>query len=393
MSHSNDSDSENRFNLRPESNDEINPLLNEDDLNLNFQSENIFEHYQESIPENNQFYNNFYQNQNAEEENNDFEFTPKNSIALGQIIDQISVNQKKEEILSFDNILDENEGLNNSLTKTILFKTVHNNKEKKEEKEKKEKKEKKKKKEKKEKKEEKDKKKEKEKKEEIKKNENLLGKKHGRKPKDEQYDDDSRTHSGTELGNMIRKIITSFTRYVHYFIKNYTNNNKLIQPTISALYEEGEDKVNRRLINSHEKIRELVQKTVYTFYHDYAFPKNVNGSKKIKDAEESEKNRQDKMAKYKKNVEDIIENEKKEEEKKSTAILDLKIINLLDVFLDYGYETYDNKKIEIDEKKYGFKYIDLQDFATYKQIRYEFSKDDTKQNHYRTHLKKILYGK
>ena len=45
------------------------------------------------------------------------------------------------------------------------------------------------------------------------------------------------------------------------------------------------------------------------------------------------------------------------------------------------------------KKKYGFKYIDLQDFATYKQIRYEFSKDDTKQNHYRTHLKKILYGK
>ena len=108
---------------------------------------------------------------------------------------------------------------------------------------------------------------------------------------------------------------------------------------------------------------------------------------------ESEKNRLKKMKDYKKEVDDIIENEKKKKEKKSTAILDLKFIKLLDVFLDYGYETYDNKIIEIDEKKYGFKYIDLQDFTTYKQIRDEFSKDVTEQNHYRTHLKKILHSK
>ena len=54
-------------------------------------------------------------------------------------------------------------------------------------------------------------------------------------------------------------------------------------------------------------------------------------------------------------------------------------------------ESYDNKKIEIDEKKYGFKFIDLQYFTTYKQICYEFSDDVNKQNYYRTHLKKIIH--
>ena len=383
MSLPNYSNTESQFNLRQESNDEINSLLNGEDLYFKFQNETIFEHYQDSIQENNNFYNGFYQNQNIDEENNYFDSTPKNTLDPHEIIEQTSVNHENEkELTEFNNIPEEiDDELNNSLIKTISINTVHNNKEKKKEKEKNKKKEK------------KEKKEEKEEEKDNKKDKTFLGKKHGRKRKDEVCDDDSETHSGTEIGNMTRKILTSCTKYTHYFIQNYTNNKKLVQPTISALYEEGEDKKIRRLVNSHEKIRELVQQTVYTFYHDYAFPKNVNGSKKIEDPLESEKKRLEKMNSYKKEVDDIIKKEKKKKEKKSTAILDLKFIKLLDVFLDYGYETYDNKIIEIDEKKYGFKYIDLQDFTTYKQIRDEFSKDVTEQNHYRTHLKKILHGK
>ena len=229
------------------------------------------------------------------------------------------------------------------------------------------------------------------KKEDSKKNKNYLGKKRGRKSKSEKCDDDSKEHPGTELGNITRKMLTSFTSNAHYFIKDYLNNKKLVQPTITAIYEKGKDKINRRLINSHENIRKLVHKTVYTFYHDYTFPKNVNGSKKIEDSVESEKNRQKWMNNHKKEIDKIIEEEKNKKIKSSTAILDLEFIQLLDVFLDYGYESYDNKKIEIDEKKYGFKFIDLQYFTTYKQICYEFSDDVNKQNYYRTHLKKIIH--
>ena len=384
MSLSSSSNSENQFNLRSESNDEINLEIRGEDLDFNFHNQNILEHYQEPITENNHIYNEFYPHQNIEEENIYFDSTPKNTIDLEEKIEQTSVNNKKEEELSdFDNIPEEKENLSNDLSETFFPSNIHNNKEKNEKKEKKKKEKKKEKKEKKE---------EKVKKEDSKKNKNYLGKKRGRKSKSEKCDDDSKVHPGTELGNITRKMLTSFTCNAHYFIKDYINNKKLVQPTITAIYEKGKDKINRRLINSHENIRKLVHKTVYTFYHDYTFPKNVNGSKKIEDSVESEKNRQKWMNNHKKEIDKIIEEEKNKKIKSSTAILDLEFIQLLDVFLDYGYESYDNKKIEIDEKKYGFKSIDLKDFVAYKQIRYEFSGDETKQNHYRTHLKKIIHG-
>ena len=380
MSLSSSSNSENQFNLRSESNDEINLEIRGEDLYFNFHNQNILENYQEPITENNHIYNEFYLYQNFNEENNYFDSTPKNTVNLEEMIRQTSVNNKKEEELSdFVNIPEEKENLSNGLSETFFANNIHNNKEKNEKKEKKKKEKK------------KEKKEEKVKKEDSKKNKNYLGKKRGPKPKSEKCDDDSKVHSRTELGNITRKMLTSFASNAHYFIKDYINNKKLVQPTITAIYEKGKDKINRRLINSHENIRKLVHKTVYTFYHDYTFPKNVNGSKKIEDSVESEKNRQKWMNNHKKEIDKIIEEEKNKKIKSSTAILDLEFIQLLDVFLDYGYESYDNKKIEIDEKKYGFKFIDLQYFTTYKQICYEFSDDVNKQNYYRTHLKKIIH--
>jgi len=380
MSLSSSSNSENQFNLRSESNDEIFTEIKGEDLDFNFHNQNIFELNQEPITDNSHFYNEFYLYQNFNEENNYFDSTPKNTVNLEEMIGQTSVNNKKEEELSdFDNIPEEKENLSNGLSETFFANNIHNNKEKNEKKEKKKKEKK------------KEKKEEKVKKEDSKKNKNYLGKKRGPKPKSEKCDDDSKVHSRTELGNITRKMLTSFASNAHYFIKDYINNKKLVQPTITAIYEKGEDKINRRLINSHENIRKLVHKTVYTFYHDYTFPKNVNGSKKIEESVESEKNRQKWMNNHKKEIDKIIEEEKNKKIKSSTAILDLEFIQLLDVFLDYGYESYDNKKIEIDEKKYGFKFIDLQYFTTYKQICYEFSDDVNKQNYYRTHLKKIIH--
>ena len=380
MSLSSSSNSENQFNLRSESNDEINLEIRGEDLYFNFHNQNILENYQEPITENNHIYNEFYLYQNFNEENNYFDSTPKNTVNLEEMIGQTSVNNKKEEELSdFVNIPEEKENLSNGLSETFFANNIHNNKEKNEKKEKKKKEKK------------KEKKEEKVKKEDSKKNKNYLGKKRGPKPKSEKCDDDSKVHSRTELGNITRKMLTSFASNAHYFIKDYINNKKLVQPTITAIYEKGKDKINRRLINSHENIRKLVHKTVYTFYHDYTFPKNVNGSKKIEDSVESEKYRQKWMNNHKKEIDKIIEEEKNKKIKSSTAILDLEFIQLLDVFLDYGYESYDNKKIEIDEKKYGFKFIDLQYFTTYKQICYEFSDDVNKQNYYRTHLKKIIH--
>jgi hypothetical protein len=70
------------------------------------------------------------------------------------------------------------------------------------------------------------------KKEDSKKNKNYLGKKRGRKSKIEKCDDDSKVHPGTELGNITRKMLTSFTSNAHYFIKDYINNKNLVQPIL-----------------------------------------------------------------------------------------------------------------------------------------------------------------
>ena len=177
MSLSSSSNSENQFNLRSESNDEINLEIRGEDLDFNFHNQNILEHYQEPITENNHIYNEFYPHQNIKEENNYFDSTPKNTIDLEEKIEQTSVNNKKEEELSdFVNIPEEKENLSNDLSEIFFPSNILNNKEKNEKKEKKKKEKKKEKKEKKE---------EKVKKEDSKKNKNYLGKKRGRKSKSE----------------------------------------------------------------------------------------------------------------------------------------------------------------------------------------------------------------
>ena len=383
MSLQNDSNSENDLYLLQELNDENIIIYNGVNLNDNYENENIFDNYLGSIPENNQFYhlyNEVLPHQNNDEEEENFDNTPENTINLDNNIKEVDFKhqkEKKEEVpIEFNNIPENNEEFDSINEKTVYLKTINNNKENKKKKEKKGKKEK---------------KQEKEKTKEYKKKEKVLGKKRGRKSSNEQYHDNSKEHSREELGNATRKMLTSCIDCAHSFIKLNTKHD-FMKPTITAVWEENKEKKPVKLINSHEKLRKLVNQTLYTFYHDYTFPKKFNfgdGFNYIKDL----KLRKIKMLEaYKEWLESIKEEEKNKKIKKLTALLDLKFIQFLDVYLDYGYESYDNKKIEIDEKKYGFKSIDLKDFVAYKQIRYEFSGDETKQNYYRTHLKKIIHG-
>ena len=94
-------------------------------LEFNFHNQNILEHYQEPITENNHIYNEFYPHQNIEEENIYFDSTPKNTIDLEEKIEQTSVNNKKEEELSdFVNIPEEKENLSNGLSETFFANNI-----------------------------------------------------------------------------------------------------------------------------------------------------------------------------------------------------------------------------------------------------------------------------
>ena len=83
------------------------------------------------------------------------------------------------------------------------------------------------------------------------------------------------------------------------------------------------------------------------------------------------------------------EEEEKLEQKRITAVLDLTFLDFLKIFLEYGYEN-NNLTIKIDEQKYGFSEINLENFKTYSEMRNEFSKDEEKQKDYRQYLKDII---
>ena len=401
MGQSNLPNLENEQNAQINGNNGMNDGNNEQEQNNQFPYESIFDYYNDSSPGTNIFYNEEILNENCDEEGREnIELEPENKTELADVIEQTDLNNQKEiQLNNFDNILenDESANLNNISAKTFELNTINNNREKKKKKEKKEKSEDTaQKKEKKEKKSKKPKKEKKEKKSEGGNEKTLLGKKRGRKSKNEKYDD-SIIHPAEELGNRTRIIVTSCIKSIHEFIKPKFHQKKinLLEPTITAIKDETETKKLKKFINSNKKIRELSEQTLYKFYHDYTFPKKYKGWKEIKNIADPKLKKQKKfesLKEYRQKLDKIIEDEKSEKIKLATAILNLKFKQFLNVFLDYGYESYDNKKIEIDPKKYGFNILDLQEFTTYKQIRYKFSDDVAKQNHYREHLKKIING-
>ena len=401
MGQSNLPNLENEQNAQINGNNGMNDGNNEQEQNNQFPYESIFDYYNDSSPGTNIFYNEEILNENCDEEGREnIELEPENKTELADVIEQTDLNNRKEiQLNNFDNILenDESANLNNISAKTFELNTINNNREKKKKKEKKEKSEDTaQKKEKKEKKSKKPKKEKKEKKSEGGNEKTLLGKKRGRKSKNEKYDD-SIIHPAEELGNRTRIIVTSCIKSIHEFIKPKFHQKKinLLEPTITAIKDETETKKLKKFINSNKKIRELSEQTLYKFYHDYTFPKKYKGWKEIKniaDPKLKEQKKFESLKEYRQKLDKIIEDEKSEKIKLATAILNLKFKQFLNVFLDYGYKSYDNKKIEIDPKKYGFNILDLQEFTTYKQIRYKFSDDVAKQNHYREHLKKIING-
>ena len=401
MGQSNLPNLENEQNAQINGNNGMNDGNNEQEQNDQFPYESIFDYYNDSSPGTNIFYNEEILNENCDEEGREnIELEPENKTELADVIEQTDLNNQKEiQLNNFDNILenDESANLNNISAKTFELNTINNNREKKKKKEKKEKSEDTaQKKEKKEKKSKKPKKEKKEKKSEGGNEKTLLGKKRGRKSKNEKYDD-SIIHPAEELGNRTRIIVTSCIKSIHEFIKPKFHQKKinLLEPTITAIKDETETKKLKKFINSNKKIRELSEQTLYKFYHEYTFPKKYKGWKEIKNIADPKLKKQKKfesLKEYRQKLDKIIEDEKSEKIKLATAILYLKFKQFLNVFLDYGYESYDNKKIEIDPKKYGFNILDLQEFTTYKQIRYKFSDDVAKQNHYREHLKKIING-
>ena len=209
----------------------------------------------------------------------------------------------------------------------------------------------------------------------------------GRPRKDsKEKEDGTKRHTNKEIGNVTRKMLTSLKKKVHKFIKTFTRF-KFYELTIKKF-----------ITGSHRKIRKFLKLTLFKLYHSHTLPKNFKGVKllKLKDINNLKKRRKKKieaLKEYKKSIIKIIDDEKAQEIKPVTAILDLTLLNFLKIYLDYGYIDNIKKEIEIDENKYGLKFIYLQGFPTYYETKNEFSSNESEQNYYREHLKRIINRK
>ena len=86
----------------------------------------------------------------------------------------------------------------------------------------------------------------------------------------------------------------------------------------------------------------------------------------------------------------LLETEKDSKEKQIKALLNLKLIDFLEIYLNDKEETNQEKLIRVDQNKYGFEFIDLGNFAVYDNCKHKFSDKEDEQEKYRTNIIKIM---
>ena len=209
--------------------------------------------------------------------------------------------------------------------------------------------------------------------------------KRGRLSKElKEQNDGIKRHSREEKGNVIRKMIIAIKKYAHIFIKEFTHV-KLYEPTITECIK-----------GSKADIRKFLNLKLLDVYSYHTIPKNFKGVgslKYIQDPKLKREEKKDLLKEYQISIKNKILEEKDKEKKPLTALLNLTLSDFLNIYLDYGYNGNNNRTIEIDENKYGLKYINLLGLPTYYETKQQFSKKESNQTNYRKSLKNIIAGK
>ena len=214
----------------------------------------------------------------------------------------------------------------------------------------------------------------------------------------ENKNNNENVHTNEEKCNATKTIIHACKKQTHDFIlafteiktKTKTKDFKLFVPTIKTDIINKDEIIETDIINKEEIIK-FIKKKLFDVYID-TVPKRVEGDeilRDIKDKKERKKKKIELLSEYRNSIIAKKEEEEKLEQKRITAVLDLTFLDFLKIFLEYGYEN-NNLTIKIDEQKYGFSEIKLENFKTYSEMRNEFSKDEEKQKDYRQYLKDII---
>ena len=187
----------------------------------------------------------------------------------------------------------------------------------------------------------------------------------------------------------MRKIIRAFKKSTNNCIKALTGFD-FFEPTIT-----------KQIKGSYKKTLKFLKKKLKTIYLKYTNPKRVKNDKclkNIKNIKEKNKMKKQLLEKYFQDIKDLMEKEKNEPVKRTTALLNLTLLDYFKIFLGYGYKNKDGnirtkKEITIAENKYGIQTIQLEEFKTYKEIKNKFSSKIKKQKYYRRCLINLIRGK
>ena len=253
----------------------------------------------------------------------------------------------------------------------------------------------------------------------------------GRRKKDYNYIE-TEYHGKEETGNAKLKIIRSFMKSLHIFIWDYISSylgeeNKnikiylnekgmfegklkiadkdkgliekkihLASPNITEIIGKPKDPNNEyhKIDSTVERYQKLFKENIITLYKQYSWPKRLKGNKKTGDKNLDRITRGKTIGKYQLLMEvfinTLLETEKDSKEKQIKALLNLKLIDFLTIYLNDKGETNQKKLIRVDQNEYGFEFIDLGNFAVYDNCKHKFSDKEDEQEKYRTNIIKIM---
>ena len=142
-------------------------------------------------------------------------------------------------------------------------------------------------------------------------------------------------------------------------------------------------------------MNEFVKEELKTLFSEYDQLKTrVKDEDLLKQYKEKEKREIKKKSYYnnKQKIEPFLEKEKNEIIKPITAWFDSKCNDLFNIYMNFGYDKNIEKKIKIDEKKYGIPFLEIKGFGTYKEYMESSTDEREKENQqvYRDYINSML---
>ena len=212
----------------------------------------------------------------------------------------------------------------------------------------------------------------------------------------------NKNHNKYEKINKTKTIIKNFgkelTKLTNGFLPN--NNDKLDGINITSILapQNGWPEKYEEIKTFEGKMNEFVKEELKTLFCEYDQLKTrVKDEDSLKQFNEKEKREIKKKSYYnnKQKIELFLEKEKNEIKKPITALFDSKCNDLFNIYMNFGYDKNIEKKIKIDEKKYGIPFLEIKGFGTYKEYIESSTDEKLKENQhvYRDFINSMLASK